>query len=140
MSLEKEIVSGVSWVALGKILTQVMSFLVFVVVARFIGPDEFGLAALCYVFMALFQLIFTGISEGIVVLQIKDNKSLSSLFWAIFLISITLASGCYMGANSVATFYEEPKMAELLRVFSIFPIIVGVQAIPRMNRAIKTKI
>jgi len=132
MSLEKKIASGVAWVALGKVMTQVFSFLVFIVVARFIGPDEFGLAALCYVFMALFQLVFAGMSEGVVTLQVEDKERLSSLFWATLGVGLTLSILCYLSAGTVAGFYEAPKLEGLLKAFSIFPFIVSLQAIQQI--------
>lgn len=131
MSLEKKIASSLSLVFIGKGATQILSFLIFVVIARFITPDEFGLAALCYVFMALCQLLFSSISEVIIVLQVEDKERLSSLFWFILLIGILLATGCYLNADSIAHFYDEPRIEELLIAFSIFPVILGLQALPR---------
>ena len=91
MSLQTRMAKGVMWSLLEKGGQQAISFLVFMVIARLVGPEEYGLANICFVFFAVANLIVLSIVDGVVNLQIEDDERLSTLFWAVLGIGVALA-------------------------------------------------
>lgn len=125
---------GVLWILLEKGGSQLVSFILFLVIARLLGPEAYGLAMLCFVVLALSSLLFAGMADSIVTLQLTAKKSgqLSTLFWTIFTVGIALGFICFLSADMAAAFFEESELASLLKWFSIVPVLLALQAIPQL--------
>ena len=65
MSLRKKMAHGAMWSLVEKAGNQGLSFIVFMFVARFIGPKEYGLANICFVAFSLANLVILGLVDGI---------------------------------------------------------------------------
>ena len=132
MTLHKEMATGALWSLVEKGGQQALSFVVFFVLARILGPEEYGLANLCFIYFALSSLIILALVDGIVSLQIEDDLSLSSLFWSILAIGIGLSLFCAGTAAPLASFMKEPKLVELLYWFCIIPILIALSSVPNL--------
>ena len=66
-----------SYLAIGKLLTQIISFVGFVYIARMLGPDDYGIYTIVGAFVGLFTLFtFTGLNK--VVLR-EGSKDISEM-------------------------------------------------------------
>ncbi len=132
MTLHKKMAKGVFWSVLEKGGQQFASFFLFMLIARMVGPEEYGLAMLCFVFLAFCSLLFNGMGDGIVTLQIKDSAKLSSLFWVIIGTGFIVSLLCFGCARPFANFFNEPDLETLLKWFSIVPTLLAVQTVPQL--------
>jgi O-antigen/teichoic acid export membrane protein len=130
MSLHKKMVSGAAWVFLERIGNQGVSFVVFMIVTRLIGPEEYGLAGICFVFFCAGNIVICNLADGIIILQIRDNCRLSTLFWCIFGIGCLLTLACFAGASRVAQYMDMPRLTLVLRCFSPVFICIAASDIP----------
>ena len=94
MSLNKSIAKNSAWSLLERGGQQIISFFIFIIIARILGPEEYGLAMLCFVLLALANDVISGMADGVITLQMKveDGRSLSDLFWIIIVTSTTWVS------------------------------------------------
>ncbi|MEJ0063689.1 MAG: oligosaccharide flippase family protein [Alphaproteobacteria bacterium] len=66
-------------------------FVVFIVIARIVGPEEMGLVNLCYIYITFCYFVIMDIVDGIVNLQLRDDRRLSTLFWTVIAAGIVMA-------------------------------------------------
>ncbi len=130
MSLHKKMAEGASWALLEKIGSQGISFVVFAIIARLVGPEEYGLVSLCYIYLALAYTLFTSMVDGVVNLHIRDDLRLSTLFWGVVASGFALGGLCFIAAVPFAAIMEQPRLLPLLRWFSLLPILFSFSAVP----------
>ena len=101
-----------SWLFAEKILRMVVGLLVGVWVARYLGPDKFGLLSFAHSFVGLFTIFATlGLDEVVVRELVKDESRRDSLvgttFWlklfGAFLVLLVLAFAINFTSNDVDT-------------------------------------
>jgi O-antigen/teichoic acid export membrane protein len=130
MTLRRKMAHGAMWSLAERAGNQGISFLIFMLVARLIGPKEYGLANICFVFFSLANLIILGLVDGIVSLQIKDARRLSTMFWCVMGVGGALTLICVAGAGWSATLMSEPRLAPLLRWFSLVFLCLSASVVP----------
>jgi len=101
-----------SWLFAEKILRMVVGLLVGIWVARYLGPDKFGLLSFAHSFVGLFTIFATlGLDEVVVRELVKDESRRDSLvgttFWlklfGAFLVLLVLAFAINFTSNDVDT-------------------------------------
>lgn len=111
---------------------QAASLVIFMVLARLIGPAQYGLANICFIYFLLSTLLISSLVDGVVSLQLKDDLSLSSLFWAIIAVGLLLSLLCFGSASAIASFMGQPVLEKLLHWFAAIPFLMSVSAVPNM--------
>lgn len=132
MSLQARMAKGVLWSLLEKGGQQGISFLVFMVIARLVGPAEYGLANVCFVFFTIANLLILAVVDGVVTLQIEDDERLSTLFWTVMATGLGFALIAVAGAGPMAAAMEEPRLRDLILWFSVIPLLLALAAVPTM--------
>jgi PST family polysaccharide transporter len=123
-------VRGAFWLFIEKGSQQIASFVVFTLIARFIGPEQYGLVALCSIFLSLAINIINGLVDAVIALQVKDDLRLSSLFWTVLACGTFLSLVSYGSAGLFADVIGQPEVAPLLRSFAIIPVLIALASIP----------
>ena len=81
MSLKQKTVKGIVWSFLEKWCNQLVSTTVFLVLARLLGPEAFGLTALASVFLAFMTTFLQqGFAEAIIQREKLDPEHLDTAF------------------------------------------------------------
>lgn len=105
------------------LLRRGASFVISLILARLLYPEDYGLIGMAMVFVKLIGVVCeAGISDAII--QMKDEKIVDahyhSTFWASTGWSLLLFFLIYfLGAESIAEFYGEPKLDILVKVLSV---------------------
>jgi|GEM_PF-1941144 len=132
MKLQKKMAKGSMWSVVEKGGQQFVSFFLFMVIARLVGPEEYGLAMLCFIFLSFSNLLLLGMADGVVSLQLKGGSKLSTLFWTIILTGSVLSMLCFIAAEPVADAFGLPPIKSLIEWFSPVPFLMGLMAVPHM--------
>lgn len=131
MNSEAKAARGIAWVLLEKGGQQAISFIVFAVVARLIGPEEYGLAGLCLAFPALAVFIMTGIVDAVISRRLNDDKhDLTTLFWAVCVAGIAFSGLLFVLALPLAHMFSDTRYALLLEWLSFIPALSAFSAVP----------
>ena len=130
-SLRQLVLDGVVWFTAAKFLSQAISWASTVYVMRILSPSDYGLMAMAWVYIGFISL-FNEAGLGAAIIQRKDlsQSDLSSICWGVLVINLALCLFALLSASLVASFYEEPRVADVLRVGSIAFIIRGVSLVP----------
>lgn len=109
---------------------QLVTFIVSIVLARLLTPDDYGKIALITVFTTILQ-VFVDSGLGTALIQKKDADELdfSSVFYFNFIVCIILYFGMFFSAPLIAKFYNDYSLTPIIRVISLTIIISGVKGI-----------
>lgn len=118
--LKKKIISGLFWKFGERILAQGVSFVVSLVLARMLLPEEYGMVALVLVFINLANVFVTnGLGESLIQKPNVKQKDFSTIFYCSLFISIILYVLLFLGAPFVADFYDNRQLIIVLRILGI---------------------
>ncbi|WP_395665757.1 lipopolysaccharide biosynthesis protein [Methylocella sp.] len=142
-SLGRKLVSGAIWTAAASWGSQIIAFGVFVALARFLTPQQFGLATLAMIppfFLSVF--VTTGIVDALVQRRDVERGHLVSAFWLVCAMGLALSGAIFAGAELLAAFFGQPELRELLRwsclVVAIESFAVVPTALLRRDLAFRT--
>jgi len=110
--------------------TQVVGFVVSVILARLIAPGDFGALAIVTVFISLCNIFIDG-GFGMALVQKKDADDLdfSSVFYFNIAMCLALYAIIFLCSPLIAGFYEMPMLIPVIRVQSIGLLVSGVRSI-----------
>ena len=129
-SLRKQVISGVLWRFAEQFGTQIITFVVSIILARLLGPEEFGTVALLTIFMALSQcLVNSGFGTALIQKKDADDLDFNSVFYLNLASSILIYGVLWVGAPVIAGFYGKPVLIPVLRVSAIKLIFDGLSGI-----------
>lgn len=107
-----------------------MSFLVSIVLARLLAPEDYGVIALVTVFTSILQVfVDSGLGTALVQKKNADEADFSSVFYFNVLVCLTLYAGMFVAAPAIAKFYDNPIYIPLVRILSLTLVISGLKNI-----------
>lgn len=142
MSLKKQALSGVFWSSLQLFGTQGIGLIVSVILARLLLPAEFGLIAMLGIFMGLAAtLINSGLTSSLIRTEVVDEEDYATVFYFNLIVSCLLYGVFILIAPLIASFYNQPILTAVVRVYSCTFIINAFSAIQitRLNKAMDFK-
>lgn len=109
---------------------QLVTFIVSIVLARLLMPEDYGTVALVTVFTTIMQ-VFVDSGLGTALIQKKDADDLdfSSVFYFNFVVCIILYLAMFLAAPNIASFYNMPELTSVVRVISLTIIISGIKGV-----------
>lgn len=109
---------------------QLVTFVVSIVLARILIPEDYGQIALITVFTSIMQ-VFVDSGLGTALIQKKDATDLdfSSVFFFNLIVCLILYILMYLCAPLIAEFYKDSSLVPIIRIFSLTIIISGVKGI-----------
>lgn len=126
---KNQVVSNFLWRYVGKIGSQVISFLVTIILARLLAPEVFGAVAIVGIFTGFLQVfVDSGLGSALVQKNNVDDMDYSSVFYFNIFVCIALYFILYIAAPFVAQFYGDPLLTPLMRVASLCLIITGLRS------------
>lgn len=141
--LTDKVARGVFWVLLEKFGIQAAHFVVTLVLARLLTPDDYGTVALLSVFITLSNLLVdSGFAKALVQRKNATQTDYNSVFYLSMAIAVVLYVVLFFAAPFVARFYGVPELKIMLRILAlslIFHSINGVQNV-ELNRKMLFKL
>ena len=116
MGLRRKIFMGLIWNALEQFGSRLVHFVVAIILARLLGPEEFGTIALLSIFMFYASLLVnSGFGKALV--QEKDIQDVDydSIFYVNLLTGLMIYGVLFMAAPCIAGFYGKPILVPVLR-------------------------
>ncbi|PKD44657.1 lipopolysaccharide biosynthesis protein [Rhodohalobacter barkolensis] len=132
MSLKVEASKGVLWVAVERFGQQILQAVIFIILARLLTPEDFGLVAMLIIFFAISKsFIDSGMGQALIREKEITDQDRSTVFWFNLLLSFLFYGLLYISAPWIASFYERPELIELTRVMGLSIIFFGVAIVQR---------
>lgn len=123
-------VSGLFWKFVERICAQGVSFVLSVILARLLMPEDYGTIALVLVFIDVANVfVSSGLGESLVQKKDSDDEDFSTIFFCNLGFTFILYGILFVAAPYIAGFYQNPLLTSVIRVLSIKLIITGVNSI-----------
>ena len=131
MSIERQFSKGVAWMAAGSWIEQAFNFVIFVILARLLGAEAVGLAAMAVSFLVLAaSLVRETFTEYLISQDEPTQEDYNAVFWCLLILAAALASLMVLFSGPIARFYDEPQVAGFLRALSPVVLMIGLTAVP----------
>lgn len=130
-SLRTAAESGLAWTALSRWGSRLTGLAALVIVARYLDPGQFGLAALTTSVLMLVQVLAeAGFATYLIGSRRNDQRTLSTAFWLNLLLAALLSAGVLLGAPALERLFGVPGLAETLRWVPLALLAIGASAVP----------
>ncbi len=120
--LASRVASGSLWLSLGQFLSLIVSFIGGAVIARLLGPGDYGyVAAAQTIALMVYGFVDLGLYTAILRYTSMDKKTHSSTAFTLrVLAGVTATVLLYMFSTSVSDIVEKKGLGELVRVLSLY--------------------
>ena len=128
--MNSKVFSNFTWRFAERCGAQLVTFIVSIILARILAPEDYGQIALIMVFTRIMQ-VFVDSGLGTALIQKKDADVLdfSSVFYFNFAVCLVLYAVMFVIAPFIAGFYNDYSLTPIIRVISLTIVISGVKGI-----------
>lgn len=131
MSVGHKFIKGVAWMAAGGWTEQAINFVVFVTMAKLLGPELYGLLSMAAVFIVLAEaLVRESVSEYLIAAEDPQDEDYNATFWLTAGLGLLLALVLWAAAGPIAALYGHQIVAGLIRGLSITVLLIAFTAVP----------
>lgn len=136
-SLKDKTVRGVGWSAIDNVAQYAVQFVVSIVLARLLSPEDYGLLGIIAIFTAVCTALING-GFGSALIRKKDatEDDYNTAFIVNIGMSLVLYAVIFLCAPAIANFFERGELVLLTRVSSI-GMIIGALALVQRTRLTK---
>ena len=124
------VISNFIWRFAERCGAQLVTFIVSIVLARILAPEDHGTIALVTVFTTILQVfVDSGLGTALIQKKNADDLDFSSVFYFNFVVCLVLYAAMFMAAPVIAKFYGDVTLTPIIRVISLTIVISGVKGI-----------
>lgn len=124
------ILSNLLWKFSERILAQGVSFVVTLILARLLSPEQFGIVALVIIFIDVANVLVTsGLNTSLIREKNANDLDFSSVFWFCFAVSIIIYVLIYVGAVPFSKFYNMNIIVPVFRVMGLRIVISSINSV-----------
>lgn len=130
MSLKAKTLSGLKWTFIETFFLKGSLFFVTILLARILGPKEFGLMGIISIFIALgITLVESGLSLSLIRTQKSNNEDFSTVFFTNLIFSFLVYLLFYSVAPFLSAFFHKTELINLIRVYCISFVLSAFSSI-----------
>ena len=137
-SLKSKTLKGTIWSSIERFSVQGIQFVVMIIMARILTPEDYGLVADLVIFIAISQsLIDSGFSQALIRKQDRSEVDNSTVFYFNIAVGFGLYGLLFVLAPVIANFYKEPILIPMTRLISLSIVINSFVVVQRALLTIK---
>lgn len=119
-SARYQLLNGVLWNTIEKVLMRGTSFIISIILARLLLPSDFGLIGMLGVFISISNVFIEGgFAKALIQKQDCSDIDYSTAFVTNVGVSLVIYVLLFISAPFIAQFYNEPILTDLTRALSI---------------------
>ena len=131
-SLKQQTIKGVIWSSIERFSVQGIQFLIIIIMARLLSPNDYGLIGMLTVFISIAQsLIDSGFSQALIRKQNRTETDNSTVFYFNIGVGICIYLLFYLIAPLISQFYNTPELTAIMRVISLGIIFNSLAVVQR---------
>lgn len=136
-SLTEKTTKGVVWNSFDRIANYGIGFIVGIVLARLLSPEEYGLIGIIGIFTSIFNVILdSGLSTSLIRKDKVTDIDYCTVFHTNLVLSLFLTAVLFFGAPLIASFFKRPELVSYIHVMS-FIFIINALSITQQVRLTK---
>jgi len=132
MDLRKQVLSGLGWSGGGRLLSQLFTWAVTIVVMRLLSPGDYGLMAMAGFFINFLALL-NELGLGAALIQKKDiyESFLRQIFGLLLISNVIFFLFLSASAPIIANFFNDQRLSPIIRISSIQFLMMSFSIIPQ---------
>ena len=133
-SLKAKTLSGVIWKFGERVSAQAVNFIVSIILARLLLPEDYGIIALVTVFITICnKIVVSGFATSLIQMKDADILDFSTVFYFSLAVAVVLYTGLFFSAPFIADFYSaesDPQLfIQVIRVMGLNLFIIAVNSV-----------
>lgn len=123
-SLSEKSLSGILWVFADKLGGSSINFIITIVLARLLSPEDFGLVAMVMIFFEMSSVfVESGFSTALIREKEISEADKSTTFLFNMATSVVLYVALFFSAPLIASFFDQPALLWIVRIMGLNLII-----------------
>ena len=129
-NLKEKTISGLFWRFAERITAQLITFIVSIILARILLPQEYGIIAIVMIFINIANVFVTsGLGTSLVQKKNADKKDFDTMFWSRIVIDILFYLLIFLIAPILGKLYKNDFLIVIIRVMAIKLPIASISSI-----------
>nr|WP_070959182.1 lipopolysaccharide biosynthesis protein [Hyphomonas sp. Mor2] len=127
----QQVGASIAWMAMGNWVEQAFNVLIFVILARLLGVEAFGLIAMAAAIVVLCEfLVRETLTEYLVASPNEDQAHSDAVFYSLNTFSVVLFLGLWGAAGPIAGLYQQDIVSSLIQYLGVSVLLVALGAVP----------
>ena len=124
------VLRGFLWTSGGRLLVQMATWAISVVIANLLSPRDYGIAAMASLYVGFAQLL-AELGFGAAIVQRSDisKQTIAAIMGASLVISVVLAIVSIPAGYALAAFYREPVLIAVVSVYGLNFIPAAIRSV-----------
>jgi len=132
--LRSKVIGSFFWVFIDSAGQRALQFIIGIILARILLPEEFGLVGMIAVFIAFSQLLIdSGFSFALIRKEKVTRIEYETVFWFNTCISLLFFILLWFSSPYIAGFFNKPILAKIVRAVSLGLLINAAGSIQNIN-------
>lgn len=122
---------GIIWTSGEKLLTQLTQFILGIIIARLVTPQEYGVLGILLVFINVAQVfIDSGLGSALIYRNNLDKRDVQTTFSFNFIVSFILCVLLCIGSPLIEDFFKLEGLSSFLRIASLVLVFNSFVIVP----------
>lgn len=131
-TLRNKALSGSFWSLADNLAGSGITFLVGLVLARLLSPEEYGVIGIVAIFIAVFNsIVDSGFSNALIRKNDAGDKDYNTVFYFNLIVSVLLFAVLYFSAEFISAYFKIPILVPVTKVMASIVIINAFAIIQR---------
>lgn len=133
-SLKLRALSGMRWTVSARLFVQLITWPSTIIVMRLLEPHDYGVVAMSTIVIGFVGLFGEpGLAASLVQThELKEDTSRAAA-GVIGVLNLVLLAGLMLAAPSVAAWYREPQLTQVIRVASLSLLMTAIATVPQAH-------
>lgn len=128
--MRNKTVSGFLWKISERMLAQLISLLISIVLARILSPSDYSVVSIINIFFAFSNiLVVSGLNTALIQKKSADTLDYSIVLYTSLLLSIITYGIMFFCAPIIADFYDQPILTPMFRIMGLTLPITAIQSV-----------
>ncbi|MEK1399896.1 lipopolysaccharide biosynthesis protein [Limosilactobacillus fermentum] len=118
--MRSKVLTGFFWKFGETISSQLVSFILSIILARLLSPRDYGIVAIVNIFIIIANVFVTsGFGTSLIQKKEANEVDFSTIFYLSELMSLVIYVIIFFSAPAIASFYNNEDLIPVLRVFAL---------------------
>lgn len=135
-SVKSKTVKGLKWTGLESVGTQILTFIIGIVIARQLAPGDYGILGMLAIFIGISQTFLdSGFGRALVQKKDVNDDDFSTAFFFNLVVGLSLYTILFFSAPFIADFYNLPILVPVTRIY-LLTLILNALSMVQVTRLI----
>jgi len=136
-NLKQKTVHGVVWSSIERFSVQGVQFVLQIVMARILSPEDYGVIGMLSIFIAISQsLIDSGFSNALIQKKNRTEIDFATVFYFNIVVGIVLYLVLFFTSPIIASFYNTPILIGVTRIVALNLLFNSLTVVQRAKLTI----